>query len=265
MRRNRSKAPFNSTHNAHKRAEFDAQAEIAALKTRIARLEARLVDDDDCEIVVGVDTDILVKRRRPQTKHSPAIYQDRDMFVRFFEQNWPEIEPLCGPKPKTRALRSILSSFSTQQFGQLGETAQKLLDRFDFLEEFLTLPKLRSRFRDDPRVLAGALAGVPDVGLWRSLKLCPPKTCKVSMNERAMRSYLKRKHPDVHQRLSASVDLIHVTGWWQEYRTRDKLIKGYRAIDIIRAWNEVSNSPNPATIRKRIETAVGWGNAKSGR
>ncbi len=237
MRRNEQKGSQDSTQNAQEDAELNAQAEIALLKLRIARLEARILDDDDDEISAGVGGGIPVTTRAPQTKHSSGIYRDRGLFVSFFEQNWPEIEPLCGPKPNIRALRSILSSFPIQQFGQIGETAQKLLNRIDKLETFLTDPKLRARFRDDPRVLAGALAGISDVGFWRSLKLCPPRTCKLPINERAMRSYIKRKHPDVHRRLLASTDILHVTAWWKEYRTRDKAIKNYKAVDLIRVWS----------------------------
>ena len=219
MRRNQPKGPPNSTQNAPMPAEFDAQAEIASLKARIARLENRVLDADDFENFAGGDLGIPGRRRGPRTKHLAEIHWDRDIFVRFFEQNWPEIEPLCGPKPDIRALRKIFSSFPIQEFGQIGETAQKLLDRIDSLEIFLTAPKLRARFRDDPRVLAGALAGVPNVGLWRSLRFCPPRTCKLPINERAMRSYIKRKHPDVHRRLLASTDILHVTAWWKEYRS----------------------------------------------
>ncbi len=176
------------------------------------------------------------------------------MFVRFFEQNWPEIEPLCGPKPDIRALRKIFSSFPIQEFGQIGETAQKLFDRIDFLEKFLTVSTLRARFRDDPRVLAGALAGVPNVGLWRSLRLCPPRTCKLPINERAMRSYIKRKHPDVHRRLLASADILHVNDWWKEYRTTDRMLKRYRAVDLISAWQ--SSESRRHLRRERLKCNV---------
>ena len=48
-----------------------------------------------------------------------------------------------------------------------------------------------------------------------------------------MRSYIKRKHPDVHRRLLASTDILHVTAWWKEYRTRDRMLKRYRAVDLM--------------------------------
>jgi hypothetical protein len=237
MRRTSASHSIKATHSATKLPKFDAQGEIAALKARITRLERRFEAEDDWNRELAVGPSLPKTRRGPKAKHPFEIHENRDMFVRFFEQYWPEIEPHCGPNPNIRALQAIFKSFPIEKFGQLGETALKLSERIAYLEEFLSTPKFRVRFRSDPRALAGALAGVPGVGLWRSLKLCPPRTCTVPMNDPAMRSYLERRHPDIYRRLTSSTDLLHVTAWWKEYQTRDKAIKNYKALDLIRVWN----------------------------
>lgn len=236
MRRSPKKPLSNTTQNAKIVTLLDAEAEIAALKARVKRLEDWRSEENGEDAFSSEGQEVPKKRRGAKPKHSGGIYHDREMFVRFFEQHWPEIEPLCGPKPNVRLYRAFLESHGKPNLGQMGGVARQLLGRIEFWREFLSVPKYRARYRDDPRVLAGALAGVPDIGLWRSLKLCPPRTCTVPMNERAMRSYLKRKHPDVYERLTASTDLFHVTAWWKEYRTKDKQLKGHRAVGIIRWW-----------------------------
>ncbi len=234
-----------TTQNAARDDEFDAkhyrvrtekriegqEARIKALEAhtkrqaaRIARLEARS-PDRDFEFLSSTFGQTTETKRGPRPRYSNEIYKDRDMFVRFLEQYWPEIEPLCVPKLNLAKLKVILSSFPVQKFGQVGETANRLLDRLSFIEDSFTHPQLSARFRNDPRVLAGALAGVPEVGLWRSLKLCPPRGCNVPMGDRAMRSYLHRKHPALHRALRAGMNITQTMVWLKEYQTRDKLLK----------------------------------------
>jgi len=172
----------------------------------------------------------------PKPKRPPTIYDDRDDFVHLFESYWPEIEPKCVPMIDIESLKRIFTALKAMEIGQIVGAAKKLLDQLPFIEEFFANPKLRDRFRGDPRVLAGALAGVPGIGLWRSLKLCPPKTCKLPMGDRAVRSYIRRKHPALHNALTAGIDTLGLDPWLKEYRTRDKTLKKYSAQEVMYAW-----------------------------
>jgi len=226
MRRSPKKRNSNTTQNAPRVVLFDAEAEIAALKARVKRLEDWRSEENGENSFSYEGRELPKKRRGPPPKHSSGILHDRDMFVRFFEQHWPEIEPLCSPRPNARLFRAFLELHGKPNLGQMGGVARQLLDRIEFWEEFLSIPKYRKRYRENPRILAGALAGVPDIGLWRSLKLCPPRTCEVQMNDRAM-----------------STDVIHVIGWWKEYRTRDQVLRGCKAADILRMWDAGVRKP----------------------
>lgn len=244
MRRRLNGCISNSTQTVLPPQELDAateikalKAEIRALKGRIARLEARSADQDQVPESLRPTTEQPPVKRGPRPKHSLWMYRDRDRFVQFLQQHWPEIEPLCGPKPNMHAWRMLLEAFPIHSFGHEGATAERLLDRVGFIEEFLTNKRMRERFHNDPRVLAGALAGVPGVGLWRSLKLCPPSSCKFLVRERAMRSYIQRKHPTLHEALLAGMNLPQLIAWMKEYRTRDKVLRCVPPSVLIGDWN----------------------------
>lgn len=247
MRRRPGQSKANSTHGEQGSTLPDAEPEIRELHSRIMRLEgqvARLLKRSPDRLAVDEFTSAMrvgrpsKNKRGAKPKHSYDIAQDRDTFVRFFESYWPEIEPLCAPKPNMPALRSLFSAFLGPEFGEPREAAARLLARMPYIEEFLTNPRMRARFRGDPRALAGALAGVPEVGLWRSLKLCPPSTCKLPVNDSAIRSYIQRKHPPLYRALDAGMELPQLVAWMKEYRTRDKTLQQFGALSgLMRAWD----------------------------
>lgn len=236
MRRTLTKNGKNTTRKAQLQPEFDVRAEITILKARTARLEARFTAEDQWRRQTTVGPTSSAKRG-PKPKHSPDILQIRDLFVRFLEEYWPEIEPFCGPKPNMRGLREIFSSFSGPEFGQVGTTAQWLLERLTYIEQFLTGPRMQKRFRNNPRVLAGAIAGVPGIGIERSLRLCPLESCVIPMQYRALRSYLRRNHPDLYRALLVGLDVPQLIAWLREHRSEDKLLKQYGAVDLKEAWD----------------------------
>jgi len=252
MKRGSGEPPPIATHNATLSPKFDAEAEISALKIQVAeltkhvaRLRCRAAYQDDEFASDAEPVDLRPKRGRKQ-RHSRNILSDRDTLVRLFEGNWPELEPLCGTELCIDALMSFLASIAIDSNrGQTGEVAQRLIDSGGAVQEFLSTPKFQKRFRGEPRVLAGALAGLPRVGPWRSLKLCPPRTCAVQLNDRAMPSYIRRKHPKLFRALEAGMDVVQTVAWLKDYRTRDKRIKRLKAIELHHMWK--SGSPRLGT------------------
>ena len=246
-RRTGSKTTKNSTYSVQDRSKFDAVRSGASLKGALKKIEDWMANrvEEEAGFASHVAKDQIAKlpkKRGPKPKHPATIYWDRDLFVRFFESYWPEIEPMCGPTADMEGLKCIFTALKAQEIGQIAEAAQKLLDRLPFIKEFFASPKLRDRFRNDPRVLAGALAGVPPmpgvpgVGLWRSLKLCPPESCKVGMNDRSVRSYIRRKNLALHEALDTGMDLLGLISWLKHHRTRDKTLKQYSAQRLMDAW-----------------------------
>ena len=224
--------------------KYDAGLDLEA---RVRRLEEAVFNGNDS--ASSRQKEKIKRKRGPKPKRQATIYGDRDLFVCLFESYWPEIEPMCGPTADMEGLKYIFTALKAQEIGQIAEAAQKLLDRLPFIKEFFASPKLRDRFRNDPRVLAGALAGVPPiagvsgVGLWRSLKPCPPKSCKLRIGGRAVRSYIRRKNLALHEALDAGMDLLGLISWLKEHRMRDKTLKHYSAERLMDAWKAgVANS-----------------------
>jgi hypothetical protein len=231
-RRRSSKARNNSTQRVNNEDKYDADLDLEA---RVRRLEEAIFNDKASASSRQKEKIKIKWKRGPKPKRQVTIYRDRDLFVYFFESYWPEIEPMCSPTADIEGLRCIFTALKAQEIGQIAEAAQKLLQRLPFIEEFFAIPKLRDRFRNDPRVLAGALAGVPPmagvsgVGLWRSLKLCPPKSCKLRIGDPAVRSYIRRKNLALREALDAGMDLLGLISWLKEHRTRDRTLKQYSA------------------------------------
>jgi hypothetical protein len=253
-KRTGSKTQKNSTQTSPKIDKFDAERLWRDHERRLKNIEVWMANkvDEEASIALRLKNGQIAKlpkKRGPKPKYPATIYRDWDLFVSLFESYWPEIEPMCGPTANMEGLKRILTALKAQEVGQIAEAAQQLLDRLPFIKEFFANPRLRARFRSDPRVLAGALAGVspmagvPGVGLWRSLKLCPPESCKVRMNDRSVRSYIRRKNLPLHQTLDAGIDLLGLISWLKEHRTRDKTLKQYSAQRLMDAWKAgVDNS-----------------------
>jgi len=236
MRRTPTKAGINTTRKADIEPEFDARAEITAIKARMARLELRIPAEERkrTQITVGPTSSA---KRGPKPKHATDIHSKRDQFVLLLEAYWPEIEPFCGPIPNMHGLQSIFASLSRPQFGHQAEPARELLQRITYLEQFLTNSRMQKRFQKNPRVLAAALSGVPGVGLERSLRLCPLKSCVIPVQHRAMRSYLRRIHPNLYRALLAGLDCLTLIAWLKEYKSKDEVLKQYGAIELQEAWD----------------------------
>lgn len=136
----------------------------------------------------------------------------RDELVLLFEMNWPELEPLCTPKPNFKKLRQAFEAFANPgscptpwgthvrtlppgTTGNHSAAANRLLlsKTFSQLQVFLT--EEQKRFAANPRQLANAMAGCPDLSFWTSLKRCQQIRFGFGIHDRAMRSYIRREHP----------------------------------------------------------------------
>ncbi len=145
----------------------DATRLLRSLEQRIEELETRIA--------------ILERRNDPEFSYEeeleasqaiPSINEmrlmKRNYLVNMLENYWPEQFPLMSRPSKPKTLREFLIIIAKPNFGMNGEMAKHLLDNFESLIEFLK----SNRFRNDPRQIANALAGVPELSFWRSLKLC---------------------------------------------------------------------------------------------
>jgi hypothetical protein len=240
MRRSSPRPESNSTHTARQRKHFDADRSIRELQERVARLERFIAEN------FGLGTEGLpevlaaAERQKPGPKpyNSGMILSDRDRLVELLEDFWPEIEPQCLPKPQPKALGAVLRAVeSREEKLRPGErrylwATKHLLNSLPQVCEFLS----GNRFRRDPRQIANAFAGFPQISTWRSLKLCQAKPCNRHMGQRTIKAYLRRKHPELFGNLLAKESMINFANSLRSYRTRDRRLAGFTAKYLLYCW-----------------------------
>ena len=183
----------------------------------------------------------LPKKRGPKTISDAELDSRLRILVPFLESQWPELGPLCGPEPNLRALKKALIGFAKPVAPALVGTvddhraaADRLLRSFDQLAVFLT--EHQDRFAGDPRQIANAMAGCPEIRFWTSLKRCQQRPSQVGIHPRAIKSYIQRKHPKLFKKLSENTSTPELAAFRLRYRTKDEVLIGLKAPDLERLW-----------------------------
>lgn len=173
---------------------------IDRLEARIAKLEKEFAQQfDDGLNGSGVPDEIWPARnkRGPKEKLSlEDLLWRRDHFIHKLEEVWPELRLVLKTAKTEAALKKALGTFIGPY--KTTDWARQLQDQADLVLEFI----YSKDYRDNPRNLANAIAGTPELSLHRSFKRCRDNPTKLRIGERAVRDYLRRKHPHVFPRLS---------------------------------------------------------------
>lgn len=259
------RASKKSTHSSQKAKQFDAEKSWRGLEARLKRLELLVaqLDQERRErnpYVHTVHVGRLLMKRGPKTIPDFVLAERRDELIAFFESNWPELEPLCTPPLNFKALKQAFQAFanpgqSTTPWGTKAallspgtvgnhSAATNRLLRPQVFSQFKDFLKEQKRFAANPRQLANALAGCPDLMFWTSLKRCQRVPFRFGIDPRAMRSYIRRKHPKLYQKLSERPSLPELAAFCRRYRTKDSYIAGLKAEALEQFW-EAGTLPAP--------------------
>jgi len=236
----------NSTHSVKNQIKFDAERSWRHLERRVKNIEDRMANplEEEHRFALHVEKDRIAKlpkKRGPKTISSAELDSRLRPLNLFLESQWPELEPMCGPKPNLRVLKKALIGFAKSvapaRVGTVDDhraAAQRLLSSFDQLAEFLT--EHQDRFAGNPRQIANATAGYPDIRFWTSLKRCQQMPFQVDIHPRAIKSYIQRKHPTLYKKLSENPGTPELAAFWHRYRTKDRVLIGLNASDLERLW-----------------------------
>lgn len=239
-------ASKNSTQNSQTSDKFDAERSWRDLERRVRNIEDRMANqlEEEYRFALHVEKDRMAKlpkKRGPKTISDGELDSRLNVLDQFLESQWPELAPLCGPKPNLRALREALIGFAqpiaSARVGTVDDhraAAQRLLDNFDQLTELLT--NHQDRFAGDPRQIANAIAGCPEIRFWTSLKRCQQRPVRVGIHPRAIKSYIQRKHPTLHKKLLENPSTPELAAFWHRQRTKDPILIGLKASDLERLW-----------------------------
>jgi len=185
-------------------------------------------------------------RRGAKPTHGDTLFSDRDQLVLMLEQYWPELEPLCIPHPKESGLRIVLFAVRDQMGHRYRLPARHLLQNLPELIKFLS----GNRFRADPRQIANALAGVPGISTWRSLKVCQASPCTLPIGDRARRAYIQRRHLELHGRLMADYTLTNFASALRMYRRKSARLNEITAMSLYQTWPQCE--PDYQSLRARL-------------
>lgn len=162
------------------------------------------------------------------------ILSDRDRLVEMLEYYWPEIEPMCRPRPNKEGLKRVLESIPGKALGRYDYPAEHLLAHLSNVLEFVSA----NRFRGDPRQIANAFAGFLNVSMWTSLKLCQACPCNNPIGNRAIQAYLRRKHRELYGRLTSDYSLTNFATAIRDYRTKDAKLNPFDASYLHTSWQQ---------------------------
>jgi hypothetical protein len=255
VRRREAKSKINSTRQSYLGKKFDARLSVRALEGRIAALESAVqslkkafesvhrFDPMDSELPIA-----KLRRRGPKPVPDSQLTEMKDTLVLMLESYWPELEPLCSSSFDPAGLKTVLEAIEKKSISPYSSAAAHLLKHFDELLWFLK----GDRFLHDPRQIANAFAGVPEIGTWRSLKRCAPLHCMVPFEGRALKDYIRRKHRRLFQTLSERENLVGFAAVWTKYRTKDENLTGLTALTLYESWQNCQPRYESIGLRVRV-------------
>lgn len=138
------------------------------------------------------------------------------MFVEKLESNWPELQILFKKCKNVDSLMIGLNDFVTSRYSHW---ALQLIDHADLLFEFVKGPN----YRGNPRNLADSISGVPELGLYRSQRICRDHPSTLPIGERALRDYMRRRHPHKFPELRRAKTEKQVMEIVRNTRTTDQI------------------------------------------
>jgi hypothetical protein len=236
------------TRSSQKKLNYDAR--ITALEEAVSELREQLRSFRDESHEKTLHLKLLQPPKPKRGRKSliqPFVISDRDELIDMLERFWPELAPMCN-KPEPKLLREMLGLLAKAPDRERARAANHLIQSFDVLIEFLR----SDRYRQDPRNIANALAGVPKVSWWRSLKHCGgSRRSKEIPRDRAIRDYLHRKHQKIYERLQkADGDVVRITVEMRGIRSRDAIVALLQRNAVYAAQIWKAGEPDYIALRK---------------
>jgi hypothetical protein len=180
------------TIDATSEAEFslpDAKRLISDLHERVLRLEAELFGTG--AFLLGplpVKPEMGRKRKLEQVE----LLERRDTLTRWVEEDWPLLSiALRKAKNCDHALAAVLAAKERVPFVMQASFYRFPEEYKEQLWEFLK----SGRLSGNPRNLAGAAAGLPELSWKRSLDICQQNPCQFPLAQQAWRDFMHRKFP----------------------------------------------------------------------
>jgi len=201
----------------------DVTKMLAQMHKRIERLETHVfwAGTDDLE------TPVKQGRGRKPLLDQKELLQRRDHLTYWLEGNWPYLSvALRKCKDAQQAAAAIKEAKRRMQGVFLGPFYTYTEKHSDALWEFLQ----SGRFHGNPRNLAGAMAGIPELSWKRSFDVCSSHPCQTPLAREARWDHLRRNFPDRWRELRNAKTPEQVLAVLKKSRSQDPtylLLKEY--------------------------------------
>jgi hypothetical protein len=130
--------------------------------------------------------------RKPKLELKELLMR-RDLMVPWVEQHWPYLSVTLG---KVKNAQHAAAAFIVAKERMSGVChAPFYRDPEQYADNLWKFLKSRN-FRGNPRNLAGAMAGLPELSWKRSFDVCSCHPCKLPVATQAYWDYMRRRFPD---------------------------------------------------------------------
>jgi hypothetical protein len=192
---------------------------------RIAELEKTMVEltkrVEELERRDRVNIPMPLKRKRgPKPKLSKdELLRRRDTLILWLEENWPELSHAIKRARKAEQLIPIMRKMRPLSSHHEQPPFIKEWNRYwPKLWEFIARS---GRYYNNPRNIANALAGVPELSWKRSFDVCSSHPSHLSIQPRAVLDYLLRNVPERLKAIRAANGDVERIRDILESRTKD--------------------------------------------
>lgn len=160
-------------------------------------------------------------KRGPKPKlRQTQLLNRRDSLIYWLEDNWPELSRAIRSAktreqliPTLRRMRPLSSHYEQPPF--IKEWKQYWPKLWEFVTE-------SGRYYNNPRNIAHALAGIPELSWKRSFDVCSSHPSHLEIQKRAVLDYLRRNVPKRLKEIRAAGDNVVKIREILERRSKDR-------------------------------------------
>jgi hypothetical protein len=147
-----------------------------------------------------------------------VLLKRRDHLANWMERNWPYLSvALRKAKNSHEAITAIITAATGKYIGPQSPFYRDPEKHEEALWQFL----MSGRFHGNPRNLAGAMAGLPELSWKRSFDICSVQPCKIHVAIEAYWDYVRRHFPDRLRELQIAKTEEQVKAVLKKSRTHD--------------------------------------------
>ena len=191
------------------------------------------------------------KGRRPKLEQQELLAR-RTQLTTWLEQNWPYLSVALRKAKSAHAGAAAINEAKKRKGGIMQPPFYHEPEKHEAtLWQFLQ----SGRFHGNPRNLAAAMAGLPELSWKRSFDVCSSHPCKQPLAIEAYWDYLRRNFPDRWRELRGATTPEQVKAVLRRSRTNDPhylRLKKYPEEAL-----ESLNAGNPANARAESRSEIG--------